>query len=43
MKVLVIDIGGTHVKALVSGQKGARQFDSGPDWPQRKWWPRLFG
>jgi len=31
MKVLVIDIGGTHVKALVSGQKEARQFDSGPD------------
>lgn len=31
MKVLVVDIGGTHVKALVSGQKEARQFDSGPD------------
>jgi polyphosphate glucokinase len=31
MKVLVIDIGGTHVKALVSGQKTERKFDSGPD------------
>lgn len=31
MKVLAVDIGGTHVKALVSGQKGARQFDSGPE------------
>ncbi|HUO28532.1 MAG TPA: ROK family protein [Bryobacteraceae bacterium] len=31
MKVLVVDIGGTHVKALVSGQRVARQFDSGPD------------
>jgi polyphosphate glucokinase len=31
MKVLVVDIGGTHVKALVSGQKLARKFDSGPD------------
>ena len=31
MKVLAIDIGGTHVKALASGQKTARKFDSGPD------------
>jgi len=31
MKVLVVDIGGTHVKAMVSGQRSARQFDSGPD------------
>src|SRR5882724_5468606 len=30
MKVLVVDVGGTHVKALASGQKEARQFDSGP-------------
>jgi len=29
MKILVIDVGGTHVKALVSGQKVHRQFDSG--------------
>ena len=28
--VLVIDIGGTHVKVLATGQKTMRQFDSGP-------------
>jgi polyphosphate glucokinase len=31
MNVLVIDIGGTHVKYLVSGQSERRKFDSGPD------------
>ena len=30
MKVLVIDVGGTHVKILATGQKQHRQFDSGP-------------
>jgi polyphosphate glucokinase len=30
MKVLAIDIGGTHVKILVSGEKDARKFPSGP-------------
>jgi polyphosphate glucokinase len=30
MKVLSIDIGGTHVKILVSGEKEARKFSSGP-------------
>jgi polyphosphate glucokinase len=30
MKVLVIDVGGTHVKALVTGEKVPRKFDSGP-------------
>ena len=29
MNVLVIDVGGTHVKALVSGQHESRIFDSG--------------
>jgi polyphosphate glucokinase len=29
MKVLVIDVGGTHVKVLVSGQRVHREFDSG--------------
>jgi len=28
--VLVIDVGGTHVKMLVSGQPEPRKFDSGP-------------
>jgi polyphosphate glucokinase len=30
MNVLVIDIGGTHVKALATGQDAHRAFDSGP-------------
>jgi len=30
MNVLVVDIGGTHVKLLVTGQDTHRQFDSGP-------------
>jgi polyphosphate glucokinase len=30
MKVLVVDVGGTHVKILASGQKDHRQFSSGP-------------
>ena len=30
MNVLVIDIGGTHVKVLATGQKIRREFDSGP-------------
>ena len=30
MNILVIDIGGTHVKLLATGQDLPRQFDSGP-------------
>jgi polyphosphate glucokinase len=30
MNVLVIDVGGTHVKVLVTGQDTHREFDSGP-------------
>ena len=30
MDVLVIDIGGTHVKVLATGQKERRRFESGP-------------
>jgi len=30
MKVLVIDIGGTNIKMLATGQKEARKFPSGP-------------
>jgi polyphosphate glucokinase len=30
MNVLVIDIGGTHVKVLATGQAAHREFDSGP-------------
>src|SRR5208283_3983943 len=31
MNVLVIDIGGTHVKLLATGQDAPRQFPSGPE------------
>jgi len=31
MKVLVIDVGGTNVKVLVSGEDTPRKFESGPD------------
>jgi polyphosphate glucokinase len=30
MNVLVVDVGGTHVKILASGRSEPRQFDSGP-------------
>jgi polyphosphate glucokinase len=30
MNVLVVDVGGTHVKVLATGQKDHRQFESGP-------------
>ena len=30
MKVLVVDIGGTHVKILATGQEQSREFPSGP-------------
>ena len=29
--MLVVDVGGTHVKVLASGQKESRRFDSGPE------------
>lgn len=35
-KVLVIDIGGTHVKALASGRRVVAQADSGPDLTPRR-------
>src|SRR2546426_11424491 len=30
MCVLVVDVGGTHVKVLATGQKAPREFSSGP-------------
>jgi polyphosphate glucokinase len=36
MKVLVVDIGGTHVKMLATGQREAREFPSGPAMTPRK-------
>ena len=31
MNVLVVDVGGTHVKILATGKAAARRMDSGPD------------
>lgn len=36
MKVLVVDIGGTHVKLLASGRRTARRIDSGPAFTPRQ-------
>src|SRR6516162_7566177 len=36
MKILVIDIGGTHVKLLVTGQRTRREFPSGPKFTPRQ-------
>jgi len=36
MKILVIDVGGTHVKFLASGQKTHREIPSGPGMTSRK-------
>ena len=30
MRVLVVDVGGTHVKVLLTGQPSPREFPSGP-------------
>lgn len=31
MKILVVDVGGTHVKLLASGEREPRKFESGPE------------
>jgi len=36
MKVLVVDVGGTHVKILASGQTEVRRMDSGPSLTPRQ-------
>jgi len=36
MKVLVIDVGGTHVKVLATGRKQHLQIDSGPTMTPKK-------
>jgi polyphosphate glucokinase len=36
MKILVVDVGGTHVKLLATGQVVKRQLDSGPELTPRK-------
>ncbi len=36
MKILTIDVGGTHVKILATGQTESRRFDSGPGLTPRK-------
>src|SRR6266478_4011047 len=36
MNVLVVDVGGTHVKVLATGQKQSREFPSGPNLTPRQ-------
>jgi polyphosphate glucokinase len=36
MNVLVVDVGGTHVKILVTGEKESREFVSGPKLTPRR-------
>jgi len=36
MKILVVDVGGTHVKILATGQREHRQVDSGPTMSARR-------
>jgi len=36
MNVLVIDVGGTHVKVRATGQKNRTQFASGPEMTAKK-------
>ena len=36
MKILTIDIGGTHVKVLLSGEEMLRKFESGPSLTAKK-------
>ena len=37
MNVLVVDVGGTHVKILATGQKQPREFPSGPKLTPNRW------
>ncbi len=39
MNVLAVDVGGTHVKVLASGQNEARKFDSGSGCSPGAWYP----
>src|SRR5215471_13562118 len=41
MKVLVVDIGGTHVKLLATGEEGVRQFKSGPHLTPKRMIPKV--
>jgi polyphosphate glucokinase len=36
LRILVVDVGGTHVKILASGQRTPRRFDSGPTLTPRR-------
>jgi len=41
MKVLVVDVGGTHIKTLATNQSAPRRFPSGPDMTARRMVTRL--
>jgi polyphosphate glucokinase len=42
MNILVVDVGGTHVKILASGQTERREFDSGPTMTPTEMVARVF-
>jgi polyphosphate glucokinase len=42
MNVLVVDIGGTHVKVLATGQKQAREFESGRALTPKRMVPKVW-
>ncbi len=41
MNVLVVDVGGTHVKILATGQEQSRKFPSGPELTPRQMYRKL--
>src|SRR5262245_10533761 len=43
LKVLAVDVGGTHVKILASGEKEHREFASGPKLTPRRMVARVKG
>ena len=42
MQVLAVDVGGTHVKILASGQDAPRRFESGPTLTAAQMVPRVW-
>src|SRR5271156_6765705 len=42
MDILVVDVGGTHVKLLATGQEEPRKFDSGPTMTPEEMVPQVL-
>jgi len=41
MNILVVDIGGTHVKVLATGETRARELESGPALTPKRMVPKV--